>query len=168
MTKSPRFETKSTAPTTLEATDVGPGFTATFLYYFTSATLLATLVAARGLNLSFGTGLPQQLGLAVGLVAGGLGGYFNRTAAISISAPPGSASLAQVNGVLDEMGYHLDEADSASVDVSLDSPLRVYVRSPLRQLLSGRVYVQQDDNQLTIASRAMHLRDLQRRLARSS
>lgn len=160
MAKSSRVKAESAPP--LEAEGVGPGFTATFLYYFTSATLLATLVATKGLALSLGTGLPQQLGLGVGLAAGAVGGYFNRTVALSMAAPNTARTRAKVESALSEMGYSLDESEPPADGAG--APLNVYVRSPLRRLLSGRIYIQQDGNQLTVASRAGHIRQLQRRL----
>lgn len=147
------------ASETLQAADVGPGAIATFLYYFTSTTLLTSFVAFKGLNLSFATGLPQQLGLLAGLVAGGLGAYFNRTIAITIAAPNSDRTLSEVEAVLQDMGYSLSETveDEAMV-------VRVYQRQPLRQLLSGQIYLQQQADQLTVASRAGQVRQLQRRL----
>lgn len=162
MTKPPAAA-KPPTETLADASDFGPGFTATFLYYFASASILTALVATRGLNVSMATGLPQQLGVIVGLLAGWAGGYFNRTVALSIAAPNRRA-LAQVEAALNEMGYHLSEAESPQDE---GEPVRVYVRSPLRQLLSGRVYLQQEGKSLTVASRAVHLRNLQRRLSDS-
>lgn len=167
--KSSQPKTESVPP--LAAADVGPGFTATFLYYFTSATLLATLVATKGLNLSLASGLPQQLGLVVGLAAGAAGGYFNRTVALSIAAPNTARTRAKVEAALSDMGYSLDAPNPAISEPATgeaSSPLSVYVRSPLRRLLSGRIYIQQDGNQLTMASRAGHMRQLQRRLSELS
>ncbi|MGF1538585.1 MAG: hypothetical protein ACFB4J_19155 [Elainellaceae cyanobacterium] len=146
-----------------KASDFGPGFTATFLYYFTSAAILTALVAARGLNVSLASGVPQQLGLIVGLLAGWAGGYFNRTVELSVVLPKRRA-LGQVEEALGEMGYGL--AESAQWDEG--NPVRIYQRSPLRQLLSGRIYLQQADSQITVAGRAGHLRDLRRRLSEAN
>ncbi|MEO0409024.1 MAG: hypothetical protein AAF289_16900 [Cyanobacteria bacterium P01_A01_bin.135] len=149
----------TTEATDLQAADVGPGAIATFLYYFTSTTLLASFVAFKGLNLSFATGQPQVLGLLAGLLAGGLGAYFNRTVATAIATPNSDRTLVEVEAVLEDLGYSLGETvtDEAMV-------VRIYQRSPLRQLLSGQIYLQQQSQQLIIASRAGQVRQLQRRL----
>ena len=145
-------------PDTLQAADVGPGAVPTFLYYFTSATLLTSFVALKGLNLSFATGGPQQLGLLGGLLAGGIGAYFNRTVAIALAAPESGQARTGVEAVLADMGYHLSETvdDDGMV-------VQVYERSALRQLLSGRIYLQRQD-QCIVAGRAGQLRQLQRRM----
>jgi len=165
----PQQSDSRAAENELQASDVGPGAFATFLYYFTSTTILAALVAVRGLDMSVTTGVPQRLGLMVGLLAGGLGIYFNRTATISIAAPNGDRTLGEVEAALAEIGYRLDQAElelSSEATGSSEIPLRVYQRAALGRLLSGRVYIQQMENQLIIASRAVHLRQLQRQLNR--
>ena len=57
----------------------GPGLLVTFLYYFSSTAVIFTLVVSRGMGLGTETGIPQAIGVAGGLLAGGIGAYFNRT-----------------------------------------------------------------------------------------
>ncbi|MGB3612160.1 MAG: hypothetical protein WBA10_00090 [Elainellaceae cyanobacterium] len=164
MDNQPRTDPKP-ADAALKASDVGPGAFATFLYYFTSTTILSALVVVRGLDLSVTTGVPQRLGLMVGLLAGALGVYFNRTVTLEVAASNSDRTLAEIEAALSELGYSLDEAALAAAD-DTDLPFRVYQRSALGKLLSGRVYVQQAKNQLIVASRAVHLRQLRRQLER--
>ncbi|MEB3355872.1 MAG: hypothetical protein VKK04_04045 [Synechococcales bacterium] len=141
-----------------DASPFGPGFWATFLYYFTSMALLSTLLAAKGLGLGVSTGIPQQLGLVAGLMAGGLGGYFNRTTAIALPISNQKTFLKTLNEALEAMGYY------PNPELDWEEGVRVYERSPLRKVFSGRVYVQLEAQRAIVASRAMHIRSLKRRL----
>ncbi|MEL6221692.1 MAG: hypothetical protein AAFR31_03500 [Cyanobacteria bacterium J06627_8] len=136
--------------------EYGPGFVATFLYYFVTTALVATFAASKGLGVGLSTGLPQQLGLLLGLFAGGLGGYFNRTVSTSISFKSKKQLTKKLNEVLENMGYCNSQED--------DDGVTVYWRSPLRQLLSGKVFVKFGDHDVTIASRSIHLKKLRRQM----
>lgn len=138
--------------------EYGPGFVSTFLYYFVTTTLVATIVASKGLGLGVSTGIPQQLGLLLGLFAGTLGGYLNRTVSTSVDFKNKKEFKKTLESVLDDMGYsHVQEEED-------DDGVLVYKRSPIRQLLSGKVFVKFEENDVTIASRSIHLRGLRRRL----
>lgn len=133
----------------------GPGFTATFLYYFVTTTLVATFVVSKGLGLPISSGYPSQIGLAIGLVAGLLGGYMNQSTSCSIAFDDPDTFKETLTSALDDMGY------SHAYD---DEGVSVYTRSPLRQLLSGKIFVKFETGEVTVTSRSVHIKDLQRRL----
>ncbi len=130
----------------------GPGFLATFLYYFSTTAILTTFVASQGLHLNVSTGIPQQFGLLTGLVAGLLGGYFNRTATLSASFKNRDKFLQELDQTLTEMGYQ-------QID-PIDENVLVYQRSGLRKLLSGKIFVQLEEGTAAIASRSRQVRSL--------
>lgn len=133
----------------------GPGFTATFLYYFVTTAVIVTFVSAKALNLGVGTGLPQQTGLLAGLIAGLLGAYFNRTVTQSIAIQNKKTFLKELNTTLSQLGYE----QSAQ-----DGDVLVYERPNLAKFLAGKVYVQLDGNQATIATRAAQLKQIRSHL----
>lgn len=136
----------------------GPGFLATFLYYFASTAVLSTLVASKALGISTTTGLPQQVGMALGLFAGLLGGYFNRTISFDIPYKNRQATVKAVTTALESLGYQeVNEAEDVTT----------YQRSSMARFLSGKVYVQVDSDQsrLTIASRTIQIRSLRKKLS---
>lgn len=130
---------------------VGPGFLPTFLYYFTGATIIFTLLAVKGLGLGLSTGVPEQLGLVGGLVAGGFGAYMNQTTSFSVQFRDRKKFLKELDAALRELGYE---------QTSEIEGVQVYERSSFRKLFSGKIYVQLEGNSATIASRASNTRQL--------
>lgn len=137
----------------------GPGFTATFLYYFASTAFLTTFIASKALSITVSTGLPQQLGLVMGLFAGTLGGYFNRTVTMEISVKTAKDFFRTLEASLADMGYAKVEPANA-----LEENLTVYQRKALGKILSGKIYVQLNNGSATVASRAIHIRRLRKLL----
>lgn len=135
----------------------GPGFVSTFLYYFVCTAFATTFVAAKGLDVGFSTGFPQQIGLVVGLFAGGLGGYFNRTTSFSVAFSDRKSFLKSLNETLTAMGYSQSCEDEDGV--------LVYERSPIRKLFSGKIFVKLESGEATVASRFIHTADIRRRLS---
>lgn len=131
----------------------GPGFLPTFLYYFTSTAILITLIASKGMGFGMDTGLPQQLGLAGGVIAGGLGAYFNRTTTLSVQFRNRKTFFNELERTLKQLGYQR---------TSEDEGLYIYERSNLSKWLSGKIFVQMEGNSATIASRATNIRQLQK------
>ncbi len=133
----------------------GPGILPTFLYYFSGTALVSTLLAVKALNVGMDTGIPSQLGLVVGLFGGVVGAFFNRSVVLEVPFKHRKNFLKTLNSALAEMGYELaaDTDDGA-----------VYERSPLRQLLSGKVFVQISGQTATICSRSIHIKALRKRL----
>ncbi|MGK7873854.1 MAG: hypothetical protein AB4426_11240 [Xenococcaceae cyanobacterium] len=129
----------------------GPGFLVTFLYYFSSTTLIVMFVTSKGMGMSLETGLPYQFGILFGLVAGLLGANFNRSATISASFQNKKAFTKNLNEVLSEMGFE---------EKSQLEEFTVYEKSPLRTLFSGKVFVKIDQNSATIIGRSSNIKRL--------
>jgi hypothetical protein len=135
----------------------GPGFLSTFLYYFATTAIVTTFIASKGLHLAVGTGLPQQLGLVLGILAGLLGGYFNRTTHFSVAFTQQKAFLKALDDALSKLGYTKVSSDDDSSSDDENENVLVYRRSMLGRFLSGRVFVQVKPREATIASRAIQL-----------
>ena len=133
----------------------GPGFLPTFLYYFSGTALVSTLLAMRALDVSLNTGIPNQLGLIAGVFGGAVGAYFNRSVVLDVPFKHRKKFLKTLNVALAEMGYKLSSDTEDAI---------VYQRSPLRQLLSGKVFVQITGQTATICSRSVHIKGLRKRL----
>ncbi|MEO1402197.1 MAG: hypothetical protein AAFV72_13270 [Cyanobacteria bacterium J06635_1] len=141
----------------------GPGTGFTFLYYFASTSLVGTLLASQVLHVSLSTGIPNQIGVVLGVFGGGVGTYFNRSQTLELPVKGKKELLNRLNPILSDMGYTLAE-DSEELAEGL-----IYQRSGLRSLLSGKVYVtwaqkQADQKQAIVTSRAVHIRTLQKQL----
>jgi hypothetical protein len=136
----------------------GPGFSATFLYYFASVSLLFTVVTVQGMGIGYETGIPQGVGVVTGLLAGLVGAYFNRTIVKVIPLQGKKKMLATLESTLTQMGYQqVSEAENT----------KIYERSGFSKWLSGKVFVQVDPkqlDQLTIASRAVQIRQIRKQL----
>ncbi len=146
--------------------EFGPGAAATFLYYFASTAVAITFVMSRSTGLGVGTGLPEQVGAVGGLVAGLLGLYFNRTAQFSLPLQGRKKFLNELDTVLAQYGYQpvpSDQLEQLTAETS--GSLRVYERSGASKWLSGRIFVQVEDQQVTLASRAGTVRALKKILA---
>lgn len=149
--------------------EFGPGFFATFLYYFTSAAVAISFVVARSTGLGLETGIPEQFAAVGGLIAGAIGVYFNRTAQFSLSVRGRKKFLNELDSTLAQYGYQqaadisdeeISEKDSAEKDAP--NSLRIYERSGLSKWLSGRIFVQIEEAQVTLSSRAATIRALKR------
>ncbi len=133
----------------------GPGFLVTFLYYFSSTTLIVMFVTSKGIGMSLETGLPYQFGILFGLVAGLLGAYFNRSATISVSFRNKKTFIKTLEQALSEMGFQKK---------SQLEEFAVYEKSAIRTLFSGKVLVQIDQNSATIIGRSSNIKRLSQRI----
>lgn len=138
----------------------GPGFGMTFLYYFSVTALITAFLTTRGLHIDMETGIPNQLGLITGSLAGLLGGYFNRSVLLELPITNRKSFIKQLNQVLADMGYELSD--------TLEDDVMVYQRSALRQLFSGQIYIQITPKQAVLSSRSTQIKQIQKRLERSS
>lgn len=135
----------------------GPGWGVTFLYYFSGTALVTTFLALKLLNVGLATGIPNQLGLVAGLGGGILGAYVNHSSALEIPYKNRKGFLKRLEAILEDMGYSQDPEFE-------EDPFQAYRRSPLRQMFSGRIYVQLRSDRALIAGRSLQLRALKRRL----
>ena len=133
----------------------GPGVTFTFFYYFSGAALITAVFAVKTLGVGFGSGITGQLALAVGSVGGLLGAFYNRTKTLKIPVSKPKVFARKLEETLSEMGYTLSETVEG---------ISVYQRSRFRRLFSGDIYVQNQDKEVVLAGRAMHIRTLEKRL----
>jgi hypothetical protein len=136
----------------------GPGAGFTFLYYFSMTVVV--VAASQALNLPVGSLPLYRYGLILGLLAGGIGAYFNRTASFDVSAPETSVLKTQIEQLLAELGFELD-ADATEQQ----EDYVVYRRSGLASLFSGKVFIAwRSSSPIQIVGRAKTLRRLQRSL----
>lgn len=131
----------------------GPGIAATFLYYFTSTAVVITFVASRAIGLGIDTGVPQQVGALGGLLAGILGTYFNRTTSFTVPVQSQKKFWNEMESTLSQLGYQ---------QVAEEEGIRTYQRSSFSKWFSGRIFVQLEQQQATIASRAITIRQLKK------
>lgn len=131
----------------------GPGIAATFLYYFTSTAVVITFVASRAIGLGIDTGVPQQVGALGGLLAGILGTYFNRTTSFIVPVQSQKKFWNELESTLSQLGYQ---------QVAEEEGIRTYQRSSFSKWFSGRIFVQLEQQQATIASRAITIRQLKK------
>lgn len=145
-------EPKSDAPSLVLPT--GPGFAITSLYYFSGSILVATLLATKTVGIGV-TGVSGELALAVGSIGGLLGGFYNHTKTLELPYTSRKTFVRSLEETLEDLGYSLAlESDG----------VRVYQRDTIRQLFSGKIYLQCQDGVATLASRAIHIRTLEKRL----
>lgn len=129
----------------------------TFVYYFSGTALATTFLAVKTLGVGPETGIPSGFGLLFGLLGGLVGAYFNQSQVLEVPFTNRPRFLKQLEAVLAEKGY------SQSAEADLEDIL-VFQRPALRQLFSGKVYVQLVNQKAVIASRATHLRWLKQQL----
>ena len=134
---------------------LGLGFWATFYYYFTGMTLIVAFLASQVLGLSLTQPFPYRYGITIGLIAGLVGAYFNRSMTLSLEFKNKKAFTNTLNTSLSEMGF---EPKSELDDFV------VYQRPALRNLFSGKVFVKIENGMATIISRASIIRRLRQKI----
>ncbi len=138
----------------------GPGFLPTFLYYFVGTTLIVVLLIHQGVGnsaLADGSGNPFTVGILFGLLAGGVGAYFNRHELLTIPIANQKTFAQKLNTVLAEMGF--SEADRVE-------QVTVYERPIPSGFFSGKLFVHLEKESLTLSGRSRLVRSLQRQLQR--
>lgn len=119
--------------------------------------MAATFLAVKTLGVGPETGVPSSFGLLFGLLGGLVGAYFNQSQVLEVPFTNQSRFLKQLEAVLADKGY----SQAAETDFE---DILVFERPALRQLFSGKVYVQLIDQKAVIASRVTHLRWLKQQL----
>lgn len=130
----------------------GPEFLTTFVYYFVCTTLIVLLVTSQGMGISLESRFPYVIGILVGLVAGAIGAYFNRSVTL---ATPFEDNPKTLQKTLLEMGF---EPNGQMTDFT------IYSKSPFKSLFAGRVLVKIEKDAVTIISRSSTVKRLQDKL----
>lgn len=136
---------------------INPGPTAllTFLYYFTTTTLVMALPAAQLTHTSLSTPLPYRIGIPFGVLAGLAGAYYNASVVLEMTYPNSKRFQTELEGVLESMGFR--PAGPAGPD-------QVYRPAALWVWLVGTIRVHFEANSATLIARAVHARQLRRQL----
>lgn len=137
----------------------GPGLASTFLYYFVVTTIIMTAIASRATSLSLDSGLPQQLGVGIGLLGGAIGSYFNRTTSFTMASTTPKTLVKSLKTILTDMGYELSEDRDR-----LDDDILLYQRSGFSALFSGNVFLQLEERSITVAARSSCINRIQKAL----
>jgi hypothetical protein len=131
---------------------LGSSFLSTFIYYFAVTAIGITAVVSQATDLKIATGIPQQLGAVGGVLVGLVGVYFNRLIVIVVPFLEQERFLVELETLLAAIDYPLQ---------SKGNNTWVYGRSGINQWLSGRVFVKIEGQAATIASRAVHIRQIE-------
>lgn len=134
----------------------GPGFLPTFLYYFVCTSVITVLVISQQGGISLSDGALYRASSLMGLGLGLIGAYFNRSKLISISFQDKKIFQARLNQVLAELGYE---------EKSQMEEFTVYERPNFQGVLSGKIFVQIEQDSASIAGRASKVATLGRKLA---
>lgn len=154
MTKKP----DTSEPTELTQDDdlpIGPGASFTFLYYFVTAGVIASLFTARLYGISLTAPLPEAAGLAGGAIAGLLGVFFNRSRSLEIAFTSKRKFRQQLNDLMAGMGYTLDETHGT---------VERYQKPNASRWFAGDILVQQKDKSAVFVSRASNIRTVAKNL----
>jgi hypothetical protein len=131
----------------------GPNFLVTFLYYFAMTTLIVLLTTSQGMGVSLNTGLPYQLGILSGAIAGLLGAYFNRSATISVAFQNQQTFKQTLEETLAQMGFNQK--------TQLED-YTAYNKPNASNLFSGKIFVKIEDKSATIIGRAKNLKQIKK------
>ncbi len=131
----------------------GPGFVPTFLFYFVGTTFIAAFVIAKGapeLEVN-----PFQVAILFGLLAGGIGSYFNSHQTISFPIKNRGAFLKALKDSLTQMGYE---------EKTQQEELTIYERPIPSNFFSGKLFVQLEKDTAMVSGRSSIIRSLQKRI----
>ncbi len=138
----------------------GPGVFTTFAYYFGLTAILGCFSAARAMGLPYNHPAPVQAGLLLGLFAGGAGVLFNRSVTLELPLPSKSR---EQTAFKQQLSKALAQLFFEAVEVEREDQVEVYER-PTGAWLSGRLYVQRDDEQVRVVGRANTIKKLEAKL----
>jgi hypothetical protein len=136
----------------------GPGTLPTFLYYFVGTTLIVVLLINQGVGdtaLISGVGNSFTVGVLFGLLAGGVGTYFNRHELLTIPIKNQKTFAQTLETVLTEMGF---------AEAELLDQVKVYERPIPSRFFTGKLFVQVEKETATLSGRSRLVRSLQKRL----
>ncbi|MEM8641994.1 MAG: hypothetical protein AAGG51_24750 [Cyanobacteria bacterium P01_G01_bin.54] len=129
----------------------GPGLLLTFLYYFSTATLIADLVLAQQLQMGLNDRSTLQLSLFVGIMTGLLGLYMNRSRTLNFTVGSQRRFASRLEAALEEMGF--DNKENAE-------GYSIYSHRGWQRWFAGKILVKIERQAVTITSRADNIRQL--------
>ena len=129
-----------------------PGFTLTFLYYFSITNVIVIGLLSGRFGVSYLDRSIYPIGICAGLMAGILGASFNRNVTVSAKVKKKGVWLKSLNKALAEMGF---EPQKELGEYS------VYQKSGLATLFSGRVFLKIEGKTATVIGRAAVVKTLQ-------
>lgn len=136
----------------------GPGLLLTFLYYFSTATLIADIIFAWQLGLGFSDRMTLQLGLVVGLATGLLGVYMNRSRTLALKIKNKQQFTAHLEACLAAMGF-----EQKTHEETFD----IYAPNGWLNWFGGKMLVKLDRQTATIVGRASNIRQLEKLVDRN-
>lgn len=133
----------------------GPGFAVTFLYYFSTTTLIVTFLVAQETHVNFLAPANFQMGIVTGTLVGLVAAYFNHNITIDIEFKKKRTFINKLNQALSQMG--LDEQMQVGDFV-------VYYKSGLKKFLSGKISIKMEKKSAIIMGRSSQVKQLKRNL----
>lgn len=133
----------------------GPGFLVTFLYYFVTTSLIAALVIAQQTGGSITSGEIYRSGILAGLLAGGIGAYFNRSVTFSVPVKNQKKFTRSLVQTLTEMGFRETEKLE---DCTL------YEKPNMAGMFAGKLLVQVEPETATISGRSRIINSLRKKI----
>jgi len=156
--KKPTEPTQNTDTEEIRAPQ-GPGAGVTFLYYFVGTALVSALMARQLLHVPLASGIPNQLGSVLGLFGGLIGTYFNANKTLELPMRGQKALMNRLTPILTDMGY-------ASIDRPDLDKTEVFARDGWSGRFSGKIYITFMGKTAAVNSRAVHIRELAKRVKR--
>ncbi len=138
----------------------GPGVFTTFAYYFGLTAILGGVAASRAMGLPYNHPTSVQAGLLLGLFAGGVGVMLNRSVALELPLPK---KARERTAFQQQLTQALEQLFFETLEVEREDRVEVYQR-PTGAWLSGRLYVQQEAEQVRIVGRASIMKKLKAKL----
>ncbi|MGB0562765.1 MAG: hypothetical protein ACPGVO_13325 [Spirulinaceae cyanobacterium] len=133
----------------------GPGLLLTFLYYFSTATLIADLALSQQFKLGVNDRATLQLSLFVGIATGLVGLYMNRSRTLNFTVGNQRRFTSQLETALAEMGFGNKEDGE---------DYTIYSQSGWQRWFGGKILVKIERQAVTITSRADNIRQLEPRM----
>ncbi|MEM8777793.1 MAG: hypothetical protein AAGF26_02745 [Cyanobacteria bacterium P01_G01_bin.49] len=128
-----------------------PGVTITFLYYFSMTTLIAIFVISQGMGVSLESQFPYQIGILLGLIAGLIGAYVNRSVTLTLTAKNRKTFLPNLEKTLTELGF---SQRSQAEDYT------IYSKAGLSSLFSGKILLKVEKKSVTLVGRSRNIKSL--------
>ena len=138
----------------------GPGVFTTFAYYFGLTAILGCVAASRAMGMPYSHPSAVQAGLLLGMFAGVAGVLFNRSVTLELPLPKKARERTALQQEVEQV---LGQLFFETVEVEREDKVEVY-QKPSGAWLSGRLYVQQDAEQLRIIGRANVMKKLEAKL----